>query len=135
MDLPENWEKKALILVGAVFILTVIYALNPFQGTPSNATINQSTSTSNPFPFPQITSTNKNKTNNTNSTNTTITSDQAKTIATQAMPGFTAGTPLKGSVVVNDTNYNVWIVPLTQQNTASKTIYIDSNTGVIVLVI
>ncbi|MCE5214743.1 MAG: peptidase [Methanobacterium sp.] len=137
MKLPESWEKRALILVAAIFIISVIYALNPFLGTPTNNTGNQTpTQTLNPIPFP-ILSSNKNVTNQTNNTNNSfkITPEQAQNIATQAMPGFTAGTPLKGSVYVNNTNYNVWIVPLTKSDSNSKTIYIEGNTGVIVLVI
>lgn len=134
-DLPDEWEKKALIVVGALFLLTVIYAYNPFQGTPTNTTIDNSpTQTTTIIPFPKITKT-KNTTNNTNLTNGTfkLTAEQAKKIATQSRPGYTVGTPIQGTVMVNNTNYNVWIVPLSKQNVVSKTIYIDANTGVIIL--
>jgi hypothetical protein len=134
MDLPENWEKKALILVAGIVIVSVIYALNPFQGTPDNNTLQQNSSpTIVPVPFPKV-----NKANNSqNSTNGTInvTLEQAKTIAVQANPGYNAGQPIPGTVAVNNTNYTVWIVPLTKPNTASKTIYIDIKTGLIVLTI
>ncbi len=132
--LPDNWEKKGLILIGFVFIITIIYALNPFTGTPTNNSSDQTFQPGSPIPFPKLT-TNKNTSNNTNNTNITfkITKEQAEKIATQAWPSYTVGTPLQGTIIVNNTNYNVWIVPLTKQNTASKTIYIDGNTGVIVL--
>ena len=134
MDLPENWEKIALILVGVIFIITVIYALNPFQGTPDNTTLNQNSNPSIvPIPFPKD---NKSTNNSTNTTNGTIniTLDQAKTIAAQSSPGYEVGQPIPGTVTVNKTNYTVWIVPLTKPNTASKTIYIDIKTGLIVLI-
>jgi hypothetical protein len=133
MDLPQNWEKKALIIVGAVFIISVIYAMNPFQSTPTNDTLNESSSTTIiPNPFPKIT---KSKNANNSSVNGTfnITAEQAKKIATQSRPGYTVGQPIQGNVVVNSTNYSVWIVPLSQNNVVSKTIYIDANTGIIVL--
>jgi hypothetical protein len=129
MDLPDNWEKYALIGVVAVLIISVIYALNPFPPTPENDTIQQTTTTTTIIPFP------KNNVNKTNSSNNTakITLERAKEIAAQTWPGYTVGQPISGSVTVNDTTYSVWIVPLTKQNTASKTIYIDINTGNIVL--
>lgn len=134
MDLPDDWEKKALIIIGAVFILTVIYAFNPFfQSAPTNnSTIEQPTGPS-VIPFPKKV---KNNTT-TNSTNSSfkITIEEAKKIAAQSNPGYTVGTPIQGSIVVNSTSYFVWIVPLTQENTASKTIYIDANTGIIVMVV
>ncbi|TMS40324.1 MAG: peptidase [Methanobacterium sp.] len=130
MDLPDNWETKALIIIGAVFILTVIYALNPFQGTPTNnTTMEQTPSEPTIIPFPE----NERKNDTNNSTNNTkITEEDAKRIAGQAYPDYTVGTPLQGSVNVNSTNYFVWIVPLTKDNTASKTIYIDVDNGNIV---
>lgn len=135
MDLPENWEKKALLIIGAVFIITVIYALNPFQGSPTNDTINQTpTQTITPIPFPKTTKVN-NSNNSSATTNGTLklTADQAKNIAAQSRPGYNVGQPIQGSVMVNSTNYAVWIVPLSQNNVVSKTIYIDGNTGIIVL--
>jgi len=56
----------------------------------------------------------------------------AKRIAGQAYPDYTIGTPSQGSINVNNTAYFVWIVPLTKDNTASKTIYIDVDNGNIV---
>jgi len=54
MNLPEDWEKKALIIIGAVFILTVIYAFNPFQDTPTNnTTMEQAPSEPTIIPFPE----------------------------------------------------------------------------------
>ena len=134
MDLPENWERIALIAVGVIFLVTVIYALNPFQGTPDNTTLNQNTNPSIvPIPFSKV---NRSTNNSTKATNGTIniTLEQAKTIAAQSNPGYDVGQPIPGTVVVNKTNYTVWIVPLTKPNTASKTIYIDIKTGLIVLI-
>jgi len=129
MDLPENWEKIALVGVVAVLIISVIYALNPFPPTLENDTIQQTTTTTNIIPFPKI---NKAKNNTTGNSTLEITLERAKTIAAQQRPGYTVGNPIQGSVVVNNTTYAVWIVPLLTQNTVSKTIYIDIHTGNIV---
>ncbi len=130
MNLSTDWEKKALIVIGAVFILTVIYAFNPFQGSPTNnTTMEQSPSEPTIVPFPE----NEKKNDTNNSTNhTKVTEEDAKRIASQAYPDYTVGTPSQGSINVNSTTYFVWIVPLTKDNTASKTIYIDADTGNIV---
>lgn len=134
MDLPQGWEKKALIVVGVVFLISVIYALNPYQGSPTNDTVqNQSTQTINIIPFSQNKANNYNNSPNTANNTTKLTADQAKSIASQSHPGYTVGQPIEGSVTVNSTNYPVWIVPLSQNNVVSKTIYIDRNTGIIVL--
>jgi len=134
MDLPQGWEKKALIVVGVVFLISVIYALNPYQGSPTNDTIqNQSTQTINIIPFSQNKANNYNNTSTPVTNTTKLTADQAKSIASQSHPGYTVGQPIEGSVTVNSTNYPVWIVPLSQNNVVSKTIYIDRNTGIIVL--
>ena len=74
--------------------------------------------------------------NSSNSSNTNLTSnltmEQAKNIAIQNNPGYSVGQPIQGSVMVNNSNHNVWIIPLSL-NGMSKTIYIDTNTGLIVL--
>ncbi|MGO9387464.1 MAG: peptidase [Methanobacterium sp.] len=74
--------------------------------------------------------------NSSNSSNTNLTSnltaEQAKNIAMQNNPGYSVGQPIQGSVMVNNSNHNVWIIPLSL-NGMSKTIYIDTNTGLIVL--
>jgi len=131
MNLPEEWEKKALIVVGAIFIITVVYAFNPFLSTPTNnTTMEQAPSEPTIIPFPE----NEKKNDTNNSTNhTKINEEDAKRIASEANQGYTVGTPMQGSINVNSTNYFVWIVPLTKENTASKTIYIDADTGNIVM--
>jgi hypothetical protein len=111
----------------------VIYAFNPFQGSnPSNNTniTPTQTVTHNQPSQPQVVN------NSTNSSTTNLTSnltvEQAKNIAMQNNPGYSVGQPIQGSVMVNNTNHNVWIIPLSL-NGMSKTIYIDTNTGLIVL--
>jgi len=128
MDLPENWEKKALIAVVAVFLILMIYAYNPFQSKPNVTLQNQSPNNGVPIPFPQ---TNKSSNNSTNAT-LKLTAEQAKNIAIQSRPGYSVGQPIEGSVMVNNTNYNVWIVPVSK-NSETKTLFIDVNTGIIVL--
>jgi hypothetical protein len=135
MDLPENWEKKALIILVVITFMVVAYAFNPFQKSSSYEVQNQTPAPAG-TPVP-ITQPNFNKSANNSSdfpANITfkLTADQAKNIATQARPGYTTGQPLQGSVVLNGTNIAVWIVPLSKNNVVSKTIYIDANTGIIV---
>ncbi len=132
MDLPDNWEKIALVVVGIVFILTVIYALNPFYTTSNDTNQESGNQDIVPVPFPK-TDTNNDSGNSSINITTNITAEQAKNIATQANPGYTAGEPISDSVVVNGTNYTVWKVPLSKPNSSSKTIYIDIQTGLIVL--
>lgn len=130
MELPEGWEKKSLIVVGAIFILIVVYSFNPFMSNPTNnTTVEEAPSGPTIIPFPE----NERKNNSDNSTNhTKITEEDAKRIAEQAYPDYTVGTPSQGSINVNNTTYFVWIVPLTKDNSVSKTIYIDADTGNIV---
>lgn len=133
-ELPEGWEKKALIALGVLILILVIYAYNPFGGKSNVSVQNQNPETIVPVPFPQK-NTNTSTNNSSIPGNATfkITVDQAKSIATKARPGYDVGQPIQGSVLVNNTNYNVWIVPLSKNNVVSKTIYIDGNTGIIVL--
>jgi hypothetical protein len=116
-----------------VFIISVIYAFNPFHGSaPSNDTniTPTQTVTYNQPIQPQVV----NNSSNSSTTNLTsnITAAQATNIAIQNNPGYSVGQPIQGSVMVNNTNHNVWIIPLSL-NGLSKTIYIDTNTGLIVL--
>ncbi len=133
-DLPDGWERKALLIIGVVFIISVIYAFHPFQGTAPNDTGNDTTPTqtvtyTHPSQ-PQVVNNSTNKSTTNLTANLTV--DQAKNIALQSNPGYGVGQPVQGSVVVNSTNHNVWIIPLSL-NGRSKTIYIDINTGLIVL--
>jgi hypothetical protein len=116
-----------------VFLITVIYAFNPFHGSTqsnnTNVTTPQTVTYNHPSQ-PQVV----NNSSNSSTTNLTsnLTAEQAKNIAIQNNPGYSVGQPIQGSVMVNNTNHNVWIIPLSL-NGRSKTIYIDINTGLIVL--
>jgi hypothetical protein len=119
--------------VGVVFIISVIYAFNPFQwGTAPNDTQNVTPTQTVTYTHsqPQVV----NNSSNSSATNLTsnLTAVQATNIAMQNNPGYNVGQPIQGSVMVNNTNHNVWIIPLSL-NGMSKTIYIDTNTGLIVL--
>ena len=137
LDLQPGWEKKALIIIVVIALIVVVYANNPFKSNPNVVVDNNSTATS-PAPAPtppqNVVPTN-NSTNNTNITNTSgnfqISADQAKQIATAANSGYTAGQPTKGNITINNNNFSVWIVPLTQ-GTKSKNEYVNAATGVIV---
>ena len=135
MDLKPGWEKKALIIIGIIFIILVIYAYNPFKSTPNVEIANQTTDTAVATPAPPAV-TSDNSTNNTSITNETngtfqISADVAKNIALGANPGYTAGQPTQGNVTINNSVFSVWIVPITQAS-ISKKIYVDISTGTII---
>ncbi len=135
MDLEPGWEKKALIIVGIIFIILVIYAYNPFKSTPNVEIANQTTDTAVATPAPPVV-TSDNSTNNTSITNETngtfqISADVAKNIAAGANSGYTAGQPTQGNVTINNTAFSVWIVPITKAS-ISKKVYVDLSTGTIV---
>ncbi|MGC9516091.1 MAG: PepSY domain-containing protein [Methanomicrobiales archaeon] len=131
MDLDLTWEKKALIVVGVITLIILIYAYGPFQVTPE-VKINNQTEEPQPvqtMPFPQPTS--NNSTNNTNGTdNFKITKEQAQRIAEE--PGFTTGDPSQGTVTINNKEVSVWIVPLLKNGNIEKEVYVDAENGNIV---
>lgn len=137
IDLGEGWEKKLLIIVAVVVFILVIYAYNPFQSkanvTTSNETYTPPTST-----VPVQTPVSNNSTNSNNSADKNgnnsflISAEQAKDIALSKNPGYTAGEPMQGTIVINQTTIAVWIVPISKFAQPSKTVYIDVNTGRIV---
>jgi uncharacterized membrane protein YkoI len=142
MDIKDKWnnltrEKQALIGLAVIVLIVIIYAYHPFVGTTSNNTtqVQQSTqpTTVTTVPFTQSGSNNTTVSNNTTGNGTSqITAEQAKNIATQSMPGYTAEEPTQGSINVDGASTSVWIVPLSKNNAVSKTLYIDANTGKIV---
>jgi len=138
MDLGENWEKKAMIVLGVIFFAVVIYAYGPFQRTADVTAPNESNipvpQTNTPFSWPTIKNSSSNNTTTTGGNGTfQISADQAKQIVSQTSgPGFTVGEPSRGNVVVNNNTVSVWIVPLLQNNVVTKEIYVDSSTGMIV---
>jgi hypothetical protein len=133
MDLKEGWEKKALIGVGIVVLIIIIYAyFIPFLGTPepSIQTNEVSTTPATPIPFAVPAVNNSTSNNSSTNGNFTLTADQAKNIALNAYPNYTIGTPTyQHNININGTFYSAWVVPITLNNT-SKTVYID-NSGTI----
>jgi hypothetical protein len=129
----EGWEKKALIAVVVVVLLIGAYAFNPFKPTANNTTPNQTVTQPSDTPLPfNVASSNTSSNNSTGNNTFKITPDQAKNIALQANPGYSASTPLQGSIVINGTSITVYIITLTKSGEASKTVYIDVNTGNII---
>ncbi len=133
MDLKDGWEKKALIGLGVVVLLIIIYAyFVPFSGKPDNNTSYTQPVPAQvvPVPFSQPTA-NNSTTNNSSTINGTfkLTSDQAKNIALNAYPGYTAGSITQGNIVINGTAYSVWIVAISQTNSPSKTVFVDASSG------
>lgn len=129
----DGWEKKALVIVGIVVLVILIYAFNPFHAK-TNLTGNNDTVTPQPSNIPSTTQPPTVSSNNsTNQGNVTylISEEQAKKIALQGNAGYTAGDPLQGTVVVNQTTVVVWIVPISR-NSQTKTVYVDVNSGKIV---
>ena len=137
MDLEPGWEKKALIVLGIIVVIVVVYAFNPFHGNSEVKYSNDSVDNAVTTPAPQVVASNNSTANNT-TVNTTsnngtfqISADVAKNIAVGANPGYTAGQPTQGNVNINNSVLSVWIVPITQGAT-SKKIYVDLSTGTIV---
>ncbi|MGB9979435.1 peptidase [Methanobacterium sp.] len=136
MDLEPGWEKKALIILGIIFVIIAVYAFNPFHSNSNVDVQNESIDTAIATPTVPVVvnnSTANNTTVNNTTTNSTfqISADVAKNIAAGANPGYTAGQPTQGNVTINNSLKSVWIVPLTQGST-SKKIYVDLSTGTIV---
>lgn len=128
MDLDLSWEKKLLIIFGVLALIIIIYAYNPFQETPEVLVHNQTYFPSQPITMPFNTSSG-NESNQTNGT-VTITSQQAKEIATE--PNFTTGEPTSGTINLNNEVVAVWVVPLYQQNKLKKEVYVSKVNGNIV---
>jgi hypothetical protein len=134
-DLPEGWEKKALIVVVVIVFIIAVYAFNPFQPKANVTSNNLSSPAPTIIPLPQSESGNTSNISSNSSNGTgipsQITADQAKNIAEQYRPGYIAGQPSQGTIVVNSTTVAVWIVPITKIG-SSKTLYIDLTSGRIV---
>lgn len=135
LDLKPGWEKKALIVLGIVVLIIVVYAFNPFHGNAEvQVNSDQPADTAVVTPAPPAVVSNNSTDNTTNmSGNGTfqISADVAKNIATGANPGYTAEDPTLSNVTINSTVYSVWVVPI-KQGSLSKKIYVDSSTGTVV---
>jgi len=132
MDLKDGWEKKALIGLGVVVVLIIIYAyFVPFSGTPDNNTSYNQAVPAQVVPVPYSQPIINNSTSNSTSINGSynLTSDQAKNIALNANHGYTVATITQGNIVINGTTYSVWIVAISQTNAPSKTVFVDAASG------
>jgi hypothetical protein len=127
MDLKEGWEKKALIGLGAVVLIIILYAyFAPYNGTPDNVTEPQVTSTGTATPLTFVSpSNNNNTTNSTLNGNFTITAAQAQQIAESKYGFNSTSTPTQANINFNGTLYSVWIVALNN----GKTVYVDAANG------
>ncbi|BDZ71189.1 peptidase [Methanobacterium petrolearium] len=131
-----GWENKALVVVGVVVLIILLYAFNPFQAKTNltgenNSQVPQTTTV--PTTEPITDSVNSsNSTNDTGNDTYLITAEQAKQIALRDNIGYTAGDPLQGTVVVNQTTAVVWIVPLSKHSQFVKNVYVDVNTGIVI---
>jgi hypothetical protein len=134
MDLKEGWERKALIALGVIILIIIVYAyVNPFSGAPDNSTQQAQITPAQVTPLTYSTTSNNNSTGN-NSTingNFTLSAAQAQSIAQNAFPGYSIGSPTQGNVVVNGTAHSVWIVSV-RNNTVSRTLFVDASTGTII---
>lgn len=136
MDIKEGWEKKALIGIGIVFFIIIVYAyFVPFSGTPEPTPVQNQVAPVNVVTVPYTNPSQNNSTANNSSANSTLLSAaQAQNIALNAYPGYTAGTPTQENDTINGTNYNVWKVPISKPSSPSLTIFIDAASGRIVKV-
>ena len=134
MDLKEGWEKKALIGLGAVVVIIVLYSyFAPYNGTPDNITQPQVTSTGSVTPLTFVSPSNNNSTNSTLNGNFTVTAAQAQQIATNANPGYTISSTNQANIAVNGTQYSAWILSMSN-GTSSKTVYVNAANGNILTV-
>lgn len=127
MDL--TWEQKALIGVGVVVLIILIYSYGSFNMTPE---VNVQNTTSTPVSNPQLLPVNSPSDNSSNTTNGTftITKQKAKEIA--SLQGYRTGDPSTGSIVINNQTVSVWIVPLYLNGKMTKEVYVDKANGSIV---
>ncbi|WJI08748.1 PepSY domain-containing protein [Methanobacterium sp. CWC-01] len=134
MDLGDGWEKKALIVVAVVVVLLLIYVFNPITPQPDAEFNNTSLSTPSiiNMPYDQSTGNTTNPANGTSNVTVQLTAEQAKNIAIQARPGYTAGDPVQETIVIDGITIAVWKVPLSKLGSTSKTLYIDLTSGRIV---
>ncbi len=134
MDLKEGWEKKALIGLGAVVVIIILYSyFAPNTGTPDNITQPQVTSTGSVTPVTFVSPSNNNSTNSTINGNFTLTAAQAQQIATNANPGYTISSTNQANIAINGTQYSAWILSMSN-GTSSKTVYINAANGNILTV-
>jgi hypothetical protein len=132
MDLPADWEKKALIIVGIVVIIIIAYAFNPFKSQPNITANNQDVNVipTVAMPFDQSSSNSTmNSINGTFNGTGELTMEQATNIALQANPGYTSGETSKETMVINGVTISVWKVTLTKSGSPSKTLYINVISG------
>jgi cytoskeletal protein RodZ len=137
IDLGEGWEKKVLIVVAVVVFILVVYAYNPFRSEANVTSANDSytppaSTPVSPAPVSDNSTNTTNSTSNSGNNSFLITAEQAKNIAIGGNPGYTAGEPMQGTIVINQTTIAVWIVPISKFGQPSKTVYVDVNTGKIV---
>jgi hypothetical protein len=130
MDLKEGWEKKALIGVGVVVLIIIIYAyFVPYTGTPDEVLPTETAPVQTvPVPFSQPTANNTTTNNSTNGT--LLNSEQAKNIALNANPGYIAGSVTQQNIQINGTSYTVWKVDISKTNPPSKlSVIVDAASG------
>ena len=130
MDLKEGWERKALIALGAVIFIIIIYAyINPFSGTADNSKqqLQISPTPATPLTYSTVSTNNSTGNNSTINGNFTVTKAQALSIAQTAFPGYQFGSPTQGNVDINGTAHSVWIV-----SANNKTLFVDASFGTII---
>jgi hypothetical protein len=135
MDLKEGWEKKALVVLGVVVLIIILYSyFAPFNGTPDNVTQPQVTSTGPVTPILFVSPLNNNTTNNTTlSGNLTKTAAQAQDIAQKANPEYAITSTTQATLNVNGKQISVWNLTLSKDQD-SKTVYVDASNGNILVV-
>jgi len=125
-----SWEQRALIGIGVITLVVLLYAYNPFAPRPSGNVTNDIAPAIAPQPVPVNDQSSNNSTNSTPEGNFTISKEQAKLIAKES--GYKTGDPRAGTIMINNQNVSVWIVPLYINDKMAKEVYVNSITGVIV---
>ncbi|MDI9617588.1 hypothetical protein [Methanothermobacter sp.] len=122
-----RWEYKALAIIAIIAILVTVYSYNSFN---QGERVRLSDSIQ-PKPQPQpVPVSVPNMTDNRTNTTENITAEEARQIAVES--GYTAGQPTRGTINLNGTNVEVWVVPLQRGGRTVKEVYVSMGNGQIV---
>jgi len=122
-----RWEYKALAAIAIIAILVTVYSYNSFNHG-ERVRLSDSTQIE-PQPQPVPVSV-PNITDNKTDTSENVTAEEARQIAAES--GYTAGQPTRGSINLNGTAVDVWVVPLQRGGRTVKEVYVSMEGGQIV---
>ncbi|MCG2828434.1 hypothetical protein [Methanothermobacter sp. K4] len=122
-----RWEYKALAIIAIIATLVTLYSYSSFNHG-ERVRLSDSTQIQ-PQPQPVPVSV-PNMTDNRTNTTENVTAEEARQIAAES--GYTAGQPTRGSINLNGTDVEVWVVPLQRGGRTVKEVYVSMEGGQIV---